>query len=217
MARRSVQGLVFETKVHVEMLNITISSKDSALCSYLESCQAEIQIFLIFNKVTSILLLYIKSNCYWAPLLSLVCSTTHQTAWRLDLNSGTSAAPFCNVTGVGKESDDTKLNLHKATLRWNVAADSISQWIKMTPSIFAFWLSLSLLILWSQGFSGERLTIKCSLTMRTDIYSTFSLLLVSSPLPLLSPFLFLSSLASPLPPIHRKSINPASTLSILSV
>lgn len=53
--------------------------------------------------------------------------------------------------------------------------------------------------------------------MRTDIYNTFSLLLISSLLPLLSPFLFLSSPASPLPPIHRKSINPASTLSILSV
>lgn len=67
--------------------------------------------------------------------LQLFCSV-HQTAWRPDVNSGMSAAHYCNVTEVGKESDDSKLNLHKETLRWNVAADGISQWIKTTDSLF---------------------------------------------------------------------------------
>lgn len=170
---------VRKTKVQqVETLNINISSKDSApsrlrgkfsrkskkkclLCSrrffnisILLLCLPEWSKQLMFCQ-TELLTFRTAATRLTEPLSRSVLARlppTHRRARRFDLNSGTSAAHYSSGAEVGTESDDTKLNLHEVTLGWNVATDGISVWIKMTPSIFFYFPTLSRLIPQSQGF-----------------------------------------------------------------
>lgn len=141
-----------------------------------------------------------------------VCSTTHQTAWRLGLNSDTSAAHYCSSTVQRwgqNQMKKNKWNLHKVTLRWNVLADG-SQWIKITPSIFFYFLtfSVALNLVESRILCVYVLIIKCSDMENRHLppvsfWASSSLLYFS--------FLILSFPTFSFFMIQRKSIHPAST------